>query len=218
MTVPHGKQNVPMEDIDRPQFGNAQKSLQTSLKVLVDQGVIAVEKGTVAIKDRLRLCEILIREGCSPESVSRFLDWEEFERFCRRALEENGFSVISNLRFVASGRRYEIDLLALRSPFLLFLDAKHWRPGRSSSYKEAVRSQRARMNAAVQSESVRKSIRQVAFNEMNKLPLIVSLADTCTHVIDGTPIVPIFRFNSFLLRLEEIWDDLTSRSMEESAA
>ncbi len=211
-----GKEKIPLADIGGLNLEEMSERLRTALIFLADQRVFTIEKGEIAVKDRLRICEVLMKGGYSPETVSQFLDWKQFEQFCRRALEENGFSVVSNLRFAESGRRYEVDLVALRSPFLLFIDAKHWRPGRSSGYKEVARRQRERMNAALQGRSLLKVAKGADLSSFCKLPLIVSLADTRIQVVERTPVVPIFRFNSFLLRLDEFWDE-HSAGLGESA-
>ncbi len=163
------------------------------------------------MKNRLRLAEILSKAGRSAESLSKSLSWKEFEGFCRNVLEANGYLVRSNIRFMRDKKRYEIDLIAVKSPYLLFIDCKHWRPGARSEYKMAAYKQRIRMEAALEKGSVIGINWEAGLTSLQRLSLIVSLADVTDLSFEGIPVVSIFRFNSFLMSLDQFWDQLNTQ-------
>lgn len=186
--------------------------LQRALTSLASENLICLSGDEIEVKDRLTLAEAGLKQGLLPDTVSGLLDWKEFEQFCHQVLERNGFAVRANLRFARDKRRYEIDLVAAKQPYLLFIDCKHWRPGRSSYRKAALR-QRLRMDAAFIEVSVLRVGTTTNLLDFQRLSLIVSLADPAVHTIEGTVIVPIFRFNSFLLGLDEFWDQRMAQTI-----
>ncbi len=183
-------------------------SLHRILENLVSHGIVRLLGDEIKVENRLELAEILLRAGRSPTTLSDFMSWKEFEEFCRDALEENGFEVHSNVRFTWRKKRHEIDLVAAKAPYLLFIDCKHWRPERSSGYKRAALKQRIRMEAALMEESAIEIGTRKLRSRFKPLPLIVSLADIMVREADGIPVVPIFRLNNFLLELDKFWDEL----------
>lgn len=100
-----------------------------------DEGLLAVKDGViiVSLEQRLRLSVKAVELGADFEAVSRGLDWLEFEEMSAKVFEANGFSVKRRFRFTAEGRRWEIDLLAARSPYLVCAECKHWRRGIGNS-------------------------------------------------------------------------------------
>lgn len=197
---------------------NKGKSLGASnLRKIIDdlssEGILQLSGGEIEVRNRIGLAEILIKTGRPPDTLSQFLSWREFERFCRAVLEANGFEVRSNIRFTLNKRRHEIDLIAAKRPFLLFIDCKHWRPGARSSYIKAAQKQRLRMEAALKKESVIGIKAELRLSNLQRLSLIVSLADVTTPSFQQTPVVPIFRFNSFLIGLDLFYHVLSDESV-----
>lgn len=179
---------------------------------LVGKGIVKLSGNEIEVENRLDLAEILLEAGRSPATLSDFMSWKEFEEFCRDALEENGFEVHSNVRFTWRKKRHEIDLVAAKAPYLLFIDCKHWRPERSSGYKRAALKQRVRMEAALMEGSVIAAGTPKQCSRFKPLSLIVSLADVTVREVDGIPVVSIFRFNNFLLELDKFGDELGVQS------
>lgn len=175
---------------------------------LAGLGIVKLWGNDIEVKNRLDLAEILLRAGRSPATLSNFMSWKEFEEFCRDALEKNGFRVRSNVRFTWRKKRHEIDLVATKAPFLLFIDCKHWRPERSSGYRKAALKQGLRMEAALRGGSAIAIGTRNSRSHSKPLPLIVSLADVAVQEVEGIPVVSIFRLNNFLLELDKFWDEL----------
>ncbi len=198
-----------LEAFEAFSWSKSGESWRNRLSILPDRDLIFISGETIEVRDRLGIAEILLSYGRSPESVSELLSWREFEQFCRRALEENGFAVSTNFRFTRDEKRYEIDIIAARWPHLLFIDCKHWRPGRSSGLKRAAQKQRSRMAAASNHTLKFEGRTRIDQSQYQRLALLVSLTDV-RRLIDGVPIVPIFRFNSFLQGLDQRWGGSTT--------
>ena len=179
---------------------------------LAGHGFVKLSGDRIETQSRLYLAEILVKAGRSPATLSVLLSWREFEGFCRDALEASGFVVRSNVRFTWQRKRHEIDLVAAKTPFLLFIDCKHWKPERPAGYKAAARKQRLRMEAALEEESAIMIGTTKSRSFSKPLSLIVSLADVALREADGIPVVSIFRLNNFLLELDRYWDELEVQS------
>jgi Holliday junction resolvase-like predicted endonuclease len=180
---------------------------------LSSDGILKHSGDEIEVINRLGLAEILVKSGRSVEALSQLLGWREFERFCRKVLEANGFDVRSNIRFTVNKKRHEIDLVAAKRPYLLFIDCKHWRPGAKSRYVKAALKQRFRMEAALKKESVLGLGAETSLSSFQRFSLIVSLADVTTQWSQTTQVVPIFRLNSFLTGLDQFCDELSIESL-----
>ncbi len=98
---------------------------------LKEAGLVTVEAGSVelSLDQRLGLAMRAVEVGADFEAVSRSLGWLEFEELSAMVFEENGFRVLRRFRFNADGRRWELDLLAERAPYLVCGECKHWSNG-----------------------------------------------------------------------------------------
>lgn len=206
------KPSFPQSELEDGSLAANGSHLRRIVEDLGGKGIVELSGNRIEVKSRLGLAEILLKAGRSPATLSDFMSWKEFEEFCRDALEESGFVVQSNVRFTWLKKRHEIDLVAAKAPYLLFIDCKHWRPERSSDYKRAALKQRMRMEAALIEESAIKIRRPNSRNFSKPLSLLVSLADVAVREAEGIPVVSIFRLNSFLLELDKFWDELEAQS------
>ena len=82
-----------------------------------------------SLSQRLEIAVRAIRAGADFERVSRSLGWLEFEEMVAYTFEENGYDVSRRFRFQAEGRRWEIDVLAVRRPLVVCAECKHWASG-----------------------------------------------------------------------------------------
>ena len=76
--------------------------------------------------NRLGLAVKAIEKGADFQTVSRSLGWLEFEELAAHVFAMNGYSVHRRFRFQAEGRRWEMDVLALQSPYIVCAECKHW--------------------------------------------------------------------------------------------
>ena len=202
------KLKFPARELEITELNFDGENLRRVINDLSSEGIIQLLGKEIEVRNRISLAEILVKAGRSAESLSARLSWREFERFCRNVLEENGFQVRSNLRFTQNRKRYEIDLVAAKRPYLLFIDCKHWRLGGRSRYLKAAQKQQLRMEAALKKESVIGIRAETRLSSFQRMSLIVSLGDVSANSFQTIPVVSIFRFNSFLMGLDQFFDEL----------
>jgi hypothetical protein len=98
------------------------------LEQLSDDGLVSLQGKsiTLGLKQRLSVAMKAVEAGADTETISRSLGWLEFEELSAKVFEANGFRVMRRFRFTAEGRRWELDLLAIRAPYLVCGECKHW--------------------------------------------------------------------------------------------
>ena len=151
-------------------------------------------------QQRLKLAIKAVNWGANPKTVCKPLGWDEFEDFAEFSLKAGGFKTFKHFCFKSEKRRYEIDILALKRPFMLSIDCKHWKRSwlRSATLK-IVNSQVDRTNAFCSSLSqyvIKLSVE--TWNKITIVPMIVTLSDTPFKICEGTPVVPITSLQDFL--------------------
>lgn len=185
------------------------ETLRQLLGELLSEGLVELSGGVVkaSMSGRLRLAVRAVEAGADIEEVSRALGWREFEEMAAYILEENGFDVLRHLRFRARGRRWEIDLLALRHPNILCVECKRWRRGlRGSTLFEVAEGQRRRVEAL--REVAAGSLPIEGWRRIILLPIVLSLTPPPMRLVDGVPTVPILELPSFLSSFEGYLDEL----------
>ena len=134
--------------------------------------------------DRLQAALFAITLGATIEDVSEYLTWRDFEAITGIILEENSFDVTKNL--VLTKPRMEIDVIGKKMNIALLIDCKHWKNMSKSALDEIVKKQIERVK------------RYVADEGITALPVIVTLHQEGTRLVDNVPIVPIMKLSSFL--------------------
>ena len=134
--------------------------------------------------DRLQTALFAITLGATIEDVSEYLTWRDFEAITGIILEENGFNVTKNL--VLTKPRMEIDVIGKKMNLALLIDCKHWKTMSKSALDEIVKKQIERVK------------RYVADEDITALPVIVTLHQEGTQLVENVPIVPIMKLPSFL--------------------
>jgi len=97
------------------------EALREALARLGEEGLVTVrgESQEHSRDNRLGLAIKAIELGADFQTVSRSLGWLEFEELAAYVFEMNGHSVYRRFRFQAEGRRWEVDVLALRRPYIV---------------------------------------------------------------------------------------------------
>ncbi|MHA2059802.1 MAG: NERD domain-containing protein [Candidatus Ranarchaeia archaeon] len=162
---------------------------------------------------RFQITQTLLDQGLGLEVVSQLLNWQEFERFCRSIIEPHDFACYQNYRFTTKSKRHEIDIIAIRKPVILVVDAKRWasKITNTSALREASKAQQLR--AKSYKESLKDNLVLTKFKLENWpraeiLPVVVSIYDQKIFIEKTGVVVPIFRLNDFLLNILNIWKDL----------
>ena len=146
--------------------------------------------------DRLQTALFAITLGATIEDVSEYLTWRDFEAITGIILEENGFDVTKNL--VLTKPRMEIDVIGKKMNLALLIDCKHWKTMSKSALDEIVKKQIERVK------------RYVVDEDITALPVIVTLHQEGTQLVENVPIVPIMKLPSFLDEFVGSLDSLKS--------
>ncbi len=134
--------------------------------------------------DRLQTALFAINLGADLEDVSEYLNWKDFESLTGIILEEKDFEVTKNL--ILTKPRMEIDVIGKKMDIALLIDCKHWKNMSKSALDEIVKKQIERVK------------RYVADEDITALPVIVTLHQEGTQLVENVPIVPIMKLPSFL--------------------
>ncbi|MCS7369426.1 MAG: hypothetical protein NDF57_06930 [archaeon GBS-70-058] len=151
----------------------------------------------VNVPDRFRLAYYLIDLGTDVERVSKFLSWREFEVLCSDVLKLFEFHVDRNVKFKYGSKRFEIDVIGYKFPYIICLDCKHWSEGRLSAIKASLENH-YRKTSIFSLHFLSRSSVNYPRGELIFIPVVVTLLDYVAGVYDGLPIVSIFKFNSFI--------------------
>jgi len=137
--------------------------------------------------DRLKAAALALQMGCDVEQVSERLSWQDFEQLASQVLLSLGYKTQTNIRFRKP--RMEIDVVGANSGFAIIVDCKHWRRNNLSAISSYSRKQ------AVRAERLVRSDRKIS----QAVPVVLTLHAESVSFMNGIPIVPIFRFRSFIM-------------------
>lgn len=185
--------------------------LEILVKNLSSEGLINLSGDLIEVScfQRLNLAIRAVELGVDIERVSRALGWREFEEMAAYIFEENGFEVQRRLRFKAEGRRWEIDLVAIRRPYILCAECKRWRRGMRGLALERVVERQLRRVRALVTAGVARVLKIGGWKALHLLPLVLLLSPPLRRLLEGVPIIPILELPSFLGafegHLKELW-------------
>ena len=164
-----------------------QISAKEILNVLVANKIGSFEGENVNFnpEDKLKAALFAISQGAPIDDVSIYLNWKDFEGLVAEILESKNFDIIKNL--VLTKPRMEIDVIGINHGVAVLIDCKHWKRMSSSTLREIVKKQIARVRHYVE-----KTQGEIA------VPAIVTLYQEEISFIDKVPIIPILQFSSFL--------------------
>jgi Holliday junction resolvase-like predicted endonuclease len=182
------------------------------LRKLQNNGLIYLNKNIVEADSpqRLKLAVKAISLGADIESVSGFLQWQEFENIAATALQRNGYLAEKNLRFTHAGRKWEIDIVGCKKPIATCIDCKHWHHGMyPSALKRIVEEQVERTFALTESlPRLSGKIECASWSSVKLVPAVLSLVAGRFKFYDDVPIVPVFQLQDFLSQLPAYADSL----------
>jgi len=133
------------------------------------------------------------------EYASTCISWRDFEELVASILDEMGFITFKNLRVKCEGKRYEVDIIAIREPRMLVIDCKHWniKRGASSKIKNVILAHLSKTRCLSKMRTFK-----VKYNVSKFIPVIVTLHDVGLRVWNGTFVVPIFNLVDFINNIE----------------
>jgi len=144
---------------------------------------------------RFKLAFEAVRHG-GLQQVARALTWQEFEAFTEECLQTVGFDTQKGLIVKDDSRRWQIDVIAKKSPMILAIDCKHWEsPGYESKLSHAAEHQKLAVQALIQQMAARG---EVGREGLRALPMILTLFEPRSRMVDGVVAVAIEQFADFL--------------------
>ena len=161
-------------------------------------------------EQRLRIAIKAADLGADVERICKYLSWEEFEDISTLAFEVNGWVVKKHFRFRLDDRRFEIDLLALKRPFIVCADCKRWRRGwMGAASRRAAEEQIERTRLlAENSLKIIDRLGIVGWGRACFIPLIISLFPSTSTFHEGSPIVPIIQLRNFIQEMPAYIDQI----------
>jgi Holliday junction resolvase-like predicted endonuclease len=198
----------------RESFRVTNDAFEDFIDRLVAEELIAEIDGSFSASSsqRLEMAVRAIREGADFERVSRALGWLEFEEMVAYAFEENGYRVDRRFRFNAEGRRWEIDVLAVRRPLVVCAECKHWSKGLgNATARKIVETHLEKVR--VLSENASRLLKRLKLRGWEKavfVPVALSLQPARNKIYRRIPVVSVFELPSFLSEFEGQMDWLAS--------
>jgi Holliday junction resolvase-like predicted endonuclease len=173
-----------------------------TLRKLAEDRLIQLDEGIIGVspRQRLDLAVLALKIGVDVERVCRVLGWQEFEDLVALILDASGFSTQKHFRFKSRDRRFEIDVLGVKRPFVFLVECKRWtRSWQRSATMNIVEKQIERTEAFVNSfQEVRGRLELDGWREAWFLPLIITLSETPLKTYKEVPVIPIFYFQTFV--------------------
>jgi len=179
--------------------------LEEVLRESEDAGLVNRRLGFVDANpiQRVEIALKILRLRGDPERTFKHLRWEEFEDVSLIAFETNGYAVQKHFRFKWAGRRWEIDVLGCKQPYLLCVECKHLRRKWSSStVTKAAERQMERVQMLSEAlPFMREDLKLVSWRRAYLIPVILSLAPAPFKFHKGVPVVPILQLQDFINEL-----------------
>lgn len=158
----------------------------------------------VSVAQRLSIAVRAVLLGTDIERVCRALGWLEFEEMTAHVFEVNGYRVLRRHRFAAEGRRWEIDVLALRRPLIVCAECKRWSRGLgNATVKKIVELHLEKVR--IFGDKIREKPGKIGLRWRGRatiVPMVMSLQPAPLRLHCGVPIVPILELPSFLGEFE----------------
>jgi len=194
------------------------ESFLTALRLLEKEGLVLEDGHNITLSNhqRLRLAMRAIEAGAGFEAVSRSLGWLEFEEMVAHIFEENGFKALRRFRFLARGRRWELDILAARAPFVVCCECKRWSKGMGNTTARGiieVHLEKAEVFAGRLPELIGRA-GLVGWRRAVVVPVAVTLSATPLDIYRRVPSVSVLALPSFLAEFSGQLERLASFRVE----
>ena len=165
--------------------------------------------------DRINLAMKAVALGVQVERVVSLLTWKDFEGLIANILEENSFKCVESFRRRGNQEveGMEIDVIGVRGSTIVSVDAKLWgvRSGKSSALKTAAENQNGRTYLlSTELDRLSKKMLTLQNGSYRLLPMVVTWLVEDVQFYDGVPIIPVFKFNSFVLQLPDYEEMIVS--------
>lgn len=154
----------------------------------------------VSPDQRVKMTVHAVQLGADLEQVCKTLKWTEFESMAAHAFEANNFRVVRNFRFRRAHKRWEIDLLGCKQPFIASVDCKRWRHAwRKTAIIKTVEAQVERTRALANVLPLYcERIGLTEWKVATVIPMVLSLVPGPLKFYKDVPIVSILQLQDFI--------------------
>jgi hypothetical protein len=178
------------------------EALGEALARLGEEGLVTVRGGALELTrdNRLSLAVKAIELGADSQTVSRSLGWLEFEELAAYVFEMNGYNVYRRFRFQAEGRRWEVDALALRRPYMVCTECKHWTKVMGNSTARGIVEAHMEKTKVFSRHlpGLSKKISAHRWGSATVVPVALTMSPTDMSIYRRVPSVSILALPSFL--------------------
>ena len=166
-------------------------------------------------ENRIDLAMIAVEQGVDVAQVVELMTWKDFEGLIAGILVENGFHCTESFRRRGTAliQGMEIDVIGVRGRLGLSIDAKMWgiRGGKRTALQTAAVKQKDRtFRLTNQLGRLSQKIVTMREGEYEFIPILVTWLVEEVEMHEGVPIVPVFKFNSFIQNFEQYQDLMVS--------
>lgn len=198
---------------------------KVTLSILTDEerdlihlvGLVESADGTYNIgrEKRINLAMLAVKNGTEIAKVVEFLTWKDFEGLIAGILVENGFQCTESFRRRGTSlvQGMEIDVIGIRGRLGLSIDAKMWsiRGGKATALRTAAEKQKERTSRLMtQLNQLSLKLSNIKEGSYEFIPIIVTWLVEEVEMHEGVAVVPVFKFNSFVLNFEQYQDLMIS--------
>ena len=178
------------------------EALGEALAQLSEEELVTVRGDSLELTrdNRLGLAVKAIELGADFQTVSQSLGWLEFEELAAYVFEMNGYSVLRRFRFHAEGRRWEMDVLALRRPYVVCAECKHWTKGIGNSTARGIIETHIEKTEVFSRHlpELSKRIKVQGWGTATVVPVALTLSPTDMSIYRRVPSVSILALPNFL--------------------
>lgn len=182
------------------------EAFDSTLEAMALEEAIALDGDAVRLstEQRVRLAVKAVELGSDFQTVSNSLGWLEFEEFAAHVFEMNGFATLRRYRFQAEGRRWEIDVLAFRSPYIVCAECKHYTRGMGNSAARNIIETHLEKTEVFSRHlpGQAKKIGVHRWRDAVVVPITLTLSPTEMKIYRRVPSVSVLALTSFLASFE----------------
>jgi hypothetical protein len=188
------------------------------LQHLVDEGLVTLMGKSIILgmEQRLDIAMKAVEAGADTEVISRSLGWLEFEELSAKVFEANGFRVMRRFRFTAEGRRWELDLLAIRVPYLVCGECKHWEKGIGNQTARRIIEIHLEKTEVLTRhiEGLRERIGISSWSKLVVVPMALTLSATPMEIYRRVPAVSVLALPRFINEFDGQLERLSNWNIE----
>jgi Holliday junction resolvase-like predicted endonuclease len=183
----------------------SRESVDHTLQRISQDGLVTLNGDLIEAtpRQRLQIAIQVLKLGADLQHVCELLSWAELENITAEAFEANGYRVLKNFRFKQNQRRWEVDVMGIKEPFIICVDCKHWKHGwRKAAATKAAESQTQRTKALADALPAYASRMKInPWHATTLIPVVVSLTSTTEKFSSQVPVVPIVQLRDFIYEL-----------------